>query len=71
MSFVLPSGADDRRNYRAYRDELKALPPGAALVPHLGAHTVEITMQDQLLPTTVRVLPPIAPAHDDQNVCRA
>ena len=46
--------ADDKKSYRAYRDELRGLPAGVGIVPHLGAHTLEITLQDQLLPTEVR-----------------
>ena len=48
------SSADDRQNYRAYREALRGLEKGAPLVPHLGAHTAEISVSDQLLPTEVR-----------------
>jgi len=36
---------DDRKNYRSYKEALKMLPATAPVVPHLGAHTAELTMQ--------------------------
>ena len=41
--------ADDKRNYASYKAALRALPPGAPVVPHLGAHTSELSVQEQLL----------------------
>lgn len=54
-------GAEDKRSYASYRAALKALPPDAPLVPHLGAHTAEMTMQDQQLPTEVPAPGPLGP----------
>ena len=48
---ILPTPpAEDKRSYASYRAALAALPPGAPLIPHLGAHTAEMTMADQQLP---------------------
>jgi RasGEF domain len=44
---------EDKRNYKNYKDALKVLPPGVPCVPHLGPHTAEMTMQDQLLSSEI------------------
>lgn len=49
----LVAAVEDKRNYKNYKDAIKALPPGVPAVPHLGPHTAELTMQDQLLPGEV------------------
>lgn len=49
----LVAAVEDKRNYKNYKDAMKALPPGVPAVPHLGPHTAELTMQDQLLPGEV------------------
>jgi len=44
----------DKSNYRGYKEAVRALgPAGEPMVPHLGAHTAELTMQDQLLAAEV------------------
>jgi hypothetical protein len=41
--------ADDKRNYANYKAALRSLTPDAPMVPHLGAHTSELSVQEQLL----------------------
>jgi hypothetical protein len=52
LTFIY-STTDDKKNYRAYKETISKLATSAPVVPHLGAHTAELTMQDQLLPTEV------------------
>jgi hypothetical protein len=46
---ALVGAVEDKRNYRTYKEAIKALPRGVPAVPHLGPHTAEMTMQEQLL----------------------
>jgi hypothetical protein len=50
---ALTAVVEDKQNYKAYKAELKALPADTPVVPHLGAHTSELTMQEQMLPGDV------------------
>jgi len=50
---ALVGAVEDKRNYRTYKEAIKALPRGVPAVPHLGPHTAEMTMQEQLLSAEV------------------
>jgi hypothetical protein len=40
----------DEKNYRNYKSALRAIPAAAPVVPHLGAHTSELTAQEMVIP---------------------